>query len=91
MDSPAAAIPLQNQDTRALMIAWVFLDHCALNDASVNILDQDTIRSQLIITMLGDYDFAACDQVENSVKNLAHPGFMIILLHTRDPTGPLIA
>ena len=56
MDRLAVVVPLQNQHTRPLVIGRVLFDHGTLADALENIIDQDTIGSQLVIAMVRDQD-----------------------------------
>jgi len=72
MDGFAVVIPLQDEDTRPLVIGRVLFDHGALADSREDLPDQDTICSQFLIAVVRDQDLLPCDQVKNALKDLVH-------------------
>ncbi len=72
MDRLAVVIPLQDWDTRSLVVGRILFDHDALADRCADIPDQDAISSQFIVAMVRDQDLTPCDQVKNALEDLAH-------------------
>ena len=70
MDWSTIAILLQNQHARTFVIRLILFNRLTLAYPFEYIRDQNTIRGQFIIAVVGDQDFPPRDQVEDPEKNL---------------------
>lgn len=79
MDRLASAILLENQETGALGIVGVLLDHNRVGNRSHHVSDIEAIGRHLIVAVIGYSDIAllnqAKDSAECSTHNIATPAF----------------
>ncbi len=72
MDRVAGAVVLQDQHTGAFDVIGIILQHNRLLNTGNNLTGQDSIRSQFVVAMIRNPDFALGKKLLNSAKSPAH-------------------
>jgi len=72
VDWPSASIPLKDESTRPLGVGRVILNHDCGSDTVDHLTGKDTVFRHLVVTMRGDPNLTAMDEVDDPPKRSAH-------------------
>ncbi len=65
--------PLKNENARPLGVGRVVLNNDCHSDTVDHLTGEDTVLRHLIVSVRGDQNLAALDEVEDPTKRVAHP------------------